>query len=104
VQGSGGSSAWSFNLGTDLGGNLDADPKLGPLQDDGGTTETMLPGAGSSAIDHGDAATCSDAPVSGVDQRGVTRPQGAECDIGAVESRIPDRIFAGTFESTLPAD
>ena len=104
VQGSGGSNAWSFNLGTDLGGNLDADPKLGPLQDDGGTTETMLPGAGSSAIDHGDAATCSAAPVSGEDQRGVARPQGGECDIGAVESRIPDRIFAGTFESTLPAD
>ncbi len=101
-QGSGGSSAWDNNRGTDLGGNLDADPKLGPLWDNGGSTKTMLPGSGSSAIDHGDAATCSAAPVDGLDQRGVTRPEGAACDIGAVELRVPDRIFADNFDGTPP--
>ena len=45
----------------------------------------MLPGAGSSAIDHGDAAAGA-APVGGVDQRASRVPQGPACDIGdAVE-------------------
>ena len=102
VEGSGGSGAWNSNWGTDNGGNIDADPKLGPLQDNGGSTQTMLPGAGSSAIDHGDAATCSAAPVSGLDQRGITRPRGPACDIGAVELLTPDRIFADNFDGTPP--
>jgi hypothetical protein len=55
-----------------------ADPLLGPLADNGGPTWTHLPQAGSPAIDGG--GTCT-----GVDQRGVTRPQGIACDIGAVE-------------------
>ncbi|MFM8424193.1 MAG: sortase, partial [Chloroflexota bacterium] len=40
----------------------------------------------SPAIDVGDAATCAAAPVSSLDQRGVTRPLGAGCDIGAYEA------------------
>lgn len=58
---------------------LSADPALGALQDNGGFTPTMLPAAGSAALD---AASCS-GPAS--DQRGMPRPQGASCDIGAVE-------------------
>jgi hypothetical protein len=58
------------------------DPVLGALADNGGSTQTMLPGAGSSAID---AGTCTDAPTT--DQRGIVRPQGTTCDIGAVEMR-----------------
>ncbi len=61
-------------------GNLDADPLLGPLQDNGGFTQTMTLDAGSPAIDAGDDANC---PAT--DQRGVTRPQGSHCDIGAYE-------------------
>jgi hypothetical protein len=61
-------------------GNFDADPLLGPLQDHGGFTQTMSLGASSPAIDAGDSFYCPS-----TDQRGVTRPQGAACDIGAYE-------------------
>jgi hypothetical protein len=53
---------------------------LGPLADNGGPTQTMALPDGSPAIDAGDDATCASA-----DQRGVTRPQGSHCDIGAYE-------------------
>jgi CSLREA domain-containing protein len=57
------------------------DAMLGPLQDNGGPTEThdLLPG--SPAIDAGSV----DCPPPDTDQRGVARPRGAACDIGAVE-------------------
>src|SRR6185369_2530840 len=35
--------------------------------------------------DAGDNTTCAAAPVSNLDQRGVSRPQGTQCDIGAFE-------------------
>jgi len=60
-----------------------ADPRLGPLAANGGPTPTRAPADGSPAIDHGGTrATC---PAT--DQRGVSRPQGPACDIGAVEAR-----------------
>lgn len=62
---------------TDLVG---ADPRLGPLGDNGGPTPTMALFDGSAALDAGDPAT---APAT--DQRGVTRPQGVAPDIGAFE-------------------
>ena len=57
-----------------------ANPRLGPLADNGGATRTHLPGAGSPAID---AARGTECPL--VDQRGVARPQGSFCDVGSVE-------------------
>ncbi len=74
-------------------GNSTADPLLGPLQDNGGFTQTHLPAPGSPAIDAGDPANCS-----GTDQRGVPRPQGPRCDIGSVEVWADDLIFANGFE------
>jgi hypothetical protein len=65
--------------------SLSGDPMLAALADNGGPTWTMALLEGSPAIDAGDDATCAAAPVSGKDQRGVTRPQGAHCDIGAYE-------------------
>ena len=62
-----------------------ANPLLGTLQNNGGPTSTMLPSAGSAAIDAGNTATCVAAPISNLDQRGIARPQGSACDIGAVE-------------------
>jgi hypothetical protein len=55
------------------------DPLLGTLRNEGGAppTHALLPG--SPAIDHG-GARC---PAT--DQRGVPRPRGAACDIGAYE-------------------
>ncbi len=72
-------------------GNLDADPLLAPLQDNGGPTPTMALLAGSPAIDAGNNTACAAAPVSNLDQRGMTRPVDgnfdatATCDIGAYE-------------------
>lgn len=81
---------------TSLGHNLDSgatcgfgepgdlsntSPNLGPLQDNGGFTLTHALLAGSPAIDAGANAGCPP-----TDQRGVIRPQGAACDIGAYES------------------
>jgi predicted outer membrane repeat protein len=58
-----------------------SDPLLGPLQNNGGLTQTLVLGAGSSAIDTGGLnSTCAE-----TDQRGVVRPQGAQCDAGAYE-------------------
>jgi len=64
---------------------INADPVLGLLQDNGGPTWTMALGPGSAAIDAGDDATCAADPVNNLDQRGITRPAGAHCDIGALE-------------------
>lgn len=54
--------------------------KLGTLADNGGSTETHLPQAGSPAIDRG---TSTSAPSK--DQRGIPRPQRTTFDVGAVE-------------------
>ncbi len=61
---------------TDL---YDADADLADLANNGGYTETHLPGGNSDAIDNGDP----NCPA--LDQRGLPRPSGAGCDIGAVE-------------------
>jgi hypothetical protein len=70
---------------------VSGDPKLGPLQSNGGPTETMALGAGSAAIDQVPAGDSACASTS--DQRGVTRPVGAGCDLGAFE-------VTPTFEGT----
>jgi hypothetical protein len=60
----------------------DASLKLGPLADNGGSTKTLLPGAGSSALDAVPVTSC----VAGSrDQRDLLRPAGPMCDAGAVE-------------------
>ena len=63
-----------------------ADPLLAPLADNGGPTWTHALLPGSPALGVGDPAVCAAAPVSGRDQRGVARPQGAGCDLGAYEA------------------
>ena len=104
IRGSGGSGAgWDSDLGIDGGGNLDADPKLGALQDNGGATPTMLPGSGSSAVDAGDPATCGTAAYD-VDQRGVSRPQGPACDLGAVEVRQTQLVVGVSGPGSVSAD
>jgi CSLREA domain-containing protein len=84
------------NIGTSTGwvaSDLqNVNPQLGALAANGGLGQTHLPLAGSPAIDAGQNCvvdlTCSAAnpPVAvTTDQRGVTRPQNAVVDIGAVE-------------------
>jgi hypothetical protein len=69
---------------TEPGDLVVADAMLGPLQDNGGPTETHALLAGSAAIGAGSPAC----PPPATDQRGVDRPQGAACDIGAFELEI----------------
>jgi Putative pectate lyase-like adhesive domain/Bacterial Ig domain/PKD domain len=63
------------------------DPGLGALADNGGPTQTRLPQAGSPLTDAIPVGSCQADGASGIaaDQRGMTRPQGAGCDIGAVD-------------------
>ena len=60
---------------------VNIDSKLGPLQDNGGPTFTHALLPGSPAIDHVPPENC----LVTTDQRGVARPQGVACDIGAFE-------------------
>lgn len=78
----------AVNLATDgtcSASIVDASPKLDVLKDNGGQTLTMALLAGSPAIDAGDDTVCEKVPVDEVDQRGVARPTGASCDLGAYE-------------------
>jgi hypothetical protein len=60
---------------------IGGDPLLGALADNGGPTLTHALLPGSPAIDAADDAFCPP-----TDQRGITRPQGNHCDIGAYEA------------------
>jgi predicted outer membrane repeat protein len=76
-----------FNLSSDNTCNFGAgrnnlDLRLGPLANNGGSTQTHLPRCSSPAIENG---TDDDAPS--VDQRGFGRPQGTFYDVGSVEVR-----------------
>ncbi|MGI8551162.1 MAG: choice-of-anchor Q domain-containing protein, partial [Dehalococcoidia bacterium] len=62
-----------------------ADPKLGPLGSNGGPSQTLALLTGSPAIDAGGSPGSGGFNCAPADQRGVRRPQGAACDIGAFE-------------------
>jgi len=85
-----------WGLWTDMGENIvgdpvgDPDPLLGPLQDNGGPTETHALMTGSPAID-----TCTtDCPLPATDQRGQPRAADGDidgtyfCDVGAYERQV----------------
>src|SRR5438270_8966073 len=61
------------------------DPRLGPLQDNGGPTATRLPLPGSPLINAGDPAF---QPPPATDQRGRPRVQNGRIDIGATEAQV----------------
>ena len=73
----------SCSFGSVTSDMTNVDPKLGPLANNGGPTLThaLMPGSGVNSC----AAT---------DQRGVVRPQGPRCDIGAFELVPPPRVPA----------
>jgi hypothetical protein len=92
---------------------VSTDPVLGPLTDNGGPTLTRKPADKSSpvidAIPAGSAGCVADA----TDQRDVSRPQGANCDIGAVEvdqtpivihpPRLPHGTVGEAYSVTITA-
>jgi hypothetical protein len=75
-------SCAGLNQPTDM---VNTNPKLGWLGDNGGFTQTRVLLPGSPALDAGNAAGCAGPLVNGVDQRGIPRPIGGGCDIGAFE-------------------
>jgi predicted outer membrane repeat protein len=104
--------SFGFNFVTDascrlggLGDVIGSLPQLRPLAPNGGLGETRLPQPGSPVLDRIPLAKCRFAPFGDVlegvqhlqglvedrlvlaarDQRGVARPQGAGCDVGAAE-------------------
>jgi hypothetical protein len=81
-----------FNHVTD---RENTDPGLLPIGDLG-TMEGFLPAPGSVLVDAAGSATCP-----AVDQRGLARPAGAACDIGAIERQAfeaPPMLFEDSFE------
>jgi len=70
---------------------INVDPLLGPLQDNGGSTQTMALRPGSIAIDHGDPAFDPNSfnPPMVTDQRGADRIIADGLDIGAYEAEPP---------------
>jgi len=65
-------------------------PNLGPLQNNGGPTQTQALLPGSPAIDAGNPSGCTDnkGKLLKTDQRGMPRPDSEDaggCDIGAYE-------------------
>jgi LPXTG-motif cell wall-anchored protein len=67
---------------TETGNLTGIDPRLGALANNGGTTLTMLPLAGSPLINAGNPATTG---IPATDQRGLARISGPRIDMGAVE-------------------
>lgn len=95
----------NLSFGGGCGPIGDDDPLLGSLDDNGGSTPTMLPAPGSPALDaiSLSGGACATSVTS--DQRGVARPQGDGCDIGAVEvadAAAPDEL-APEITITSPA-
>lgn len=93
----GGIKSNGYNLSSDsscsfdrVGDLNDTDPGLGPLQDNGGPTDTMALLPGSPAIDSGNPSGCTDGQghLLQTDQRGEPRPDKEDsggCDRGAYE-------------------
>ncbi|MFW2513045.1 choice-of-anchor U domain-containing protein [Demequina sp. SO4-13] len=74
--------------------------ELGEALDNGGPTPTVLPAADSPVVD----AVPAGVTAALVDQRGVTRPQGAAKDIGAVELETDASTPASLIEFQIPTD
>lgn len=87
----------------DQGGSPGAplNAQLQPFDVYGGTVEVFLPMASSPAVEAGSTAAIGmPGACEADDARGVPRPQGSRCDIGAAE--LDDLIFRDGFDPPLP--
>jgi hypothetical protein len=80
----------------------DVKPDLGPLQNNGGPTETEAPAGGSPVLNQIPVGTMGNGVTlcPGTDQRGVSRPQGTACDMGAVELTPSARAITSPSSAT----
>jgi len=108
---SGAVTSLGYNLSNDDGGGLlnqsgdqvNADPLLGPLQDNGGSTFTHALLPGSPAID---AGTPNFTPPPDYDQRGTnfSRVFNGRVDIGAFEVQTVASAYAGQVQPPINPD
>jgi uncharacterized repeat protein (TIGR01451 family) len=77
-------------------------PLLDPLQDNGGATRTMALEPGSPAIDAIPPSVNGCGTTITTDQRGISRPQGSGCDIGAFEFVPPSGADLSITKSGAP--
>jgi hypothetical protein len=95
--------------GPGTGDQINVAAGLGTLADNGGPTDTRLPDPESPLIDAGDPAGCTDQTGGPLltDQRGMARPQGSRCDVGAVEvvttTTTTTTVASSTTTTSLPA-
>ena len=100
--GTGGSGGLTNGVNHNIVG---ADPRLGPLQDNGGPTQTMALLDFSPALNAGSNALVP--PGITTDQRGLSRIVGGTVDIGAFESQTPvvaSFVVDTTADEIDPAD
>jgi hypothetical protein len=99
-----------FNLDSDDTCELDAGgdlgpgtANLGPLQDNGGPTETHQLLSGSDAINGGDSSVCADESAP-FDQRGdgFNRIEDSRCDIGAFEVQVAPPVTPAPTQEFVP--
>ncbi|HKP91217.1 MAG TPA: CSLREA domain-containing protein [Thermoleophilaceae bacterium] len=90
--------ARDISLGDATCPGADVDPKLGALAANGGPTLTRALGTGSPAID---AVPAGGAGCATTDQRGVGRPNGPACEIGAYERAAPT-VATGRASNIAP--
>lgn len=100
------SCATSFTMTGDINSSTAARLDPAGLADNGGPTQTIALLSNSAAVDAIPVADCTD--VSGntvtADQRGVSRPQGAGCDIGAFEFEKASAVPFSAFDLRLSID
>jgi hypothetical protein len=97
------SSGWTD---TDLAGTQDEpiDPHLGPLQDNGGSIQTMALLAGSPAVNGGDAALQGTADERGVIRTGGVNMGAYQASASALVLSAPAKVTAGAaFDLTVTA-
>lgn len=80
------------------GDHVNTNPMLGALQPNGGPVQTIAPLPGSPAIEGGQNSGCP-----GTDARGVLRPAGPACDVGAFELATPSATTGSATNVGLTA-
>lgn len=90
-------------VGNETGNIYNQDPLLSPLEDMGGPSPLHLLQPGSPAVDSGNDATCEF-----LDQRELSRPQFASCDIGSAEAQteftlhlLPDTVTVDSGQDAV---
>jgi hypothetical protein len=106
LVGDGADSSGFTGAGDQVGTDADPlNPQLGPLQSNGGPTQTMAPAPDSLAVNAGDPADTTNPSTPAYDQRGPGFPRvfAGRIDIGAVEVQDLTGLVVSGFPTTITA-